>query len=452
MNSAVQNTKDGTIIQSVLKAGMGWAKVVLLAWVGMVGLSGRGEAQSEERSLRIWVDTIDFGLCRVDEGRRFEDWGVWVESSTASDTVLGFRLQDSVLACEIVVRWDVSTVRLEPPYILVPPQTLFGRFPSKVQDVDTNNGYLYVTVSADANQRPVIGTNIPLFYMKGRLVESDTTIEPPAGGAKPDLFRILEGNLGNNIGSSRFIPGFVRVLRDTTPEYTGTIRISDADLDTNRIDTVSLYVGNLADKSVREIAFSISAEGGDFRFVDTVTTGAERAEEWSGREVTIEPGRITGHFTSNVEVQSRDSLILRILLERTTDSGFDAALTIDEFSVDEFSCIGKLRVENARVVAKEIPADTADTTVSVRGSEGEQEREGIEVFQERGALRIIPGIWGPVQSVAIYDAKGARILYRDDFSSGREVLVRLEERVGEGMYFIVVRCSERIFWNRQFIQ
>ena len=135
--------------------------------------SPEGKGQTEGRSLRTWVDTLNLGLC---EDRTFETWGVWIESASATDTVVGFRLQDSVLAVELTLRWDTSRVRLLPPYVLTPVQTLVGRLVSKVQGVDTVTGELFVSASADLSLRPAVGTGIPLFYLKGRVRPNDPAI------------------------------------------------------------------------------------------------------------------------------------------------------------------------------------------------------------------------------------------------------------------------------------
>ena len=410
-------------------------------------------AAQERRSLRVWVDTLDLNLCDTDEDVSFDNWGVWLETASESDTVIGFRPQDSVLSCSIEVLWDVSRIRLEPPYALRPPQTLFGQFFNKVQHVDTNIGQLYIEMSANINLHPVVGTGIPLFYMKGRFLKTDTAIGPPEGGAKTDAFKIIDGALRSNISTSRFVPGFIRAIRDTTPEYTGTLGASEEDLDTNRTDTVSLFIRNFANRKVREVRFSLHADTMTYRFINTVVADMVSGVNWSRKKVEIDPDLITGHFVSETDISSDDSLLLQVEIERTTDSAFFSFLTIDKLSVNDESCLGKLVVERGSVSGKKIPVrDSVDTTISV----ARRERElygGIQVVSvpQGNALHIIT-TGRSLQSISMYDVTGIRIKHWADFRAGKEVIVNMEQKLQSGMYFLVIRDIAGNIWNRQFIQ
>ncbi len=410
-------------------------------------------AAQERRSLRVWVDTLDLNLCAIDEDVPFDNWGIWLETASESDTVIGFRPQDSVLSCSIEVLWDVSRIRLEPPYALTPPQTLFARFSSKLQQVDTNIGQLYIEMSAMNLKSPAVGTDIPLFYMKGRFLKTDTAIGPPEGGAKTDAFKIIDGDLKSNISTSRFVPGFIRAIRDTTPEYTGTLRASEEDLDTNRTDTVSLFIRNFANRKVRKVRFSLHADTMTYRFIGTVVADMVSGVNWSGKEVKIAPDLITGHFVSKTDISSEDSLVLRVEIERTTDSAFFSFLTIDEFGVNDESCLGKLVVERGSVSGKKIPVrDSVDTTMSL----ARRERDlygGIQVvsLSQGNALQIIT-TGRSLQSISMYDVTGIRIKHWADFTAGKEVIVNMEQKLQSGMYFLVIRDIAGNIWNRQFIQ
>ena len=465
MKSAKRNRKTGEGKRSRVSIGMARRTILLLLLIcGGLGKAERGNAQSEGRSLRIWVDTLNFNICDVThEGTEFENsvafdnWGVWLESSSSTDTVIGFRLQDSVLTCTVTLRWDTSRIRLQPPYILASPQTLFGRFAAKVQSVDTTEGLLWVSVSPAAGGpiRPVVGTNIPLFYMRGILRRGGEEVLPPEGGGRVQSIE-MEGNLGEQIVSRRFLPGFVTVLRDTTPEYTGTFRISNGDLDTNRVDTLELFARNLADRKVREVWFSLEGDIQNFRFVDTIPTGDQRAKEWRVEEVTIGPEKITGHFVSDSDIRSGDSLLLRIIYERTTDSAFSTVLTIKEVNVNEKSCLGKLEVEEGSITAERMPkidtVDTTDTTTSVRG--GTEEREGgVEVrFVENHTLVVTSNPGSFLRTIAIYTLNGEQVISREALVGEREIMVEVEEGIAGGVYFIMIQDSEGRFWNRYFIQ
>ena len=459
MKSAIQQekVKSGRTVLRV--RGLSQTLIMLLLIGAGIATSERGIAQSEQRSLRIWVDTLGFNFCEVENSAEmendvlFDNWGVWLESFADEDTTIGFRVQDSVLVCTLTLRWDTSRIQLQPPYILTPPQTVFGRFASKVQSVDTVEGLLWVSVSPapEGAIRPAVGTGIPLFYMKGKLKRGEELVEPPEAGARVQSIEI-EGKLGENLGSSRFISGFVKVQRDTTLEYAGTLKVTEGDLDTNQVDTVELYVRNIANHKVREIRFSLINEGAGVKFVDTIEAGPGRTGEWNVRDLTVTSEKITGYFTSDADITSDDSLLVRILLERTTDSAFESSLIIDEFSLNEQSCLGKLFVENAGVVGKLIPTDTVDTTMSVvNRSRGEESGVEVVLSKETNILQVTSARQSSIQSVTIYDIKGSRIAYVENLERGKSVVVKMEKNVRRGKYFVVIRGSEGRFWNRQFI-
>ena len=449
----------------VISTGEYWRKygkvvtvVLLIITAGILPeeLSG----QTERRSLRIWVDTLDFNLCNVEsEDIFFDDWGVWVENAGENDTVLGFRLQDDVITSTMTLRWDTSQVQLEPPYILTPPQTIYGRFAAKVQSVDTMEGILWVTVSPAAGGpiRPVVGTGIPLFYMRGRLKPTGGVIEPPFAGAKPQSFEV-QGSLEENIGTKRFLPGFIRVLRDTTPEYIGTLRVTNGDLDTNRRDTIRLYVENIANRRVREVRFVLQADTTGFRFVDTIAIVPGSSEEWQSREVEITSGKITGRFTANADIQVNDSVLLGIIIERTTDSSFKSLLEIQDFGLNEETCLGRLLAESGDVRGEAVPVrdttDTTDTTMSVvwRNLESGDLTIQIRMRPEENRFTVIP-VATSIQSISVYSLTGQCVEYwKQHIKQGEEVVLRMRSELQSGHYFLLLQDSEGNYWNKRFIK
>ena len=418
----------------------------MLAVACLGGPEGKG--QSEGRSLRTWVDTLNLSLC--EEGT-FETWGVWIESASSTDTVVGFRLQDSVLAVELTLRWDTSRVRLLPPYVLTPVQSLVGRLVSKVQGVDTVTGELYISASADLSMRPVVGTGIPLFYLKGRVRATDTTVGIPEGGARVQQLS-LEGRLGEEVTTVRHLPGYVQVVRDTTPEYTGRLRLIGTDIDTATTGSVEVMGENIDSQRVRELSFSLVVDTAEVVFVEAFPLPA--GHPWSGVERNIEltDGRIDVRYgrSDGAELPTVDSAsLLEVLLQRTTDSQFVAEVDIVDGAINPTSCLGRITgmsgsVSGARIVPVDTTGDTTD--VSVRNRHDElQERRYIESL---GGSVLMFG--EGVKEVSLYDPAGRQLGLRP-IHDRHPMLVEIEKGYS-GPIFAVLRLTDgRILRVKQYI-
>ena len=395
-------------------------------------------AQPERRSLRVWVDTIDLNVCGDKE---FETWAVWLESSSETDTAIGFRKQDSVLGCTLILFWDTSKIRLQPPYVLTPSQTVFSSFPNKRAVPDTNAGALWLDYSADEKLRTVVRTNVPLFYLTGR-VQTEDTVAPLNGGAKVNSIEIA-GVLGENVGTLDFPPGFVRVIRDTTPEYTGTLRTTEADLDTNRLDTVSVIVGNLFDKRVNEFQFSLKADTSMYGFVDTVTTGTLASEAWDLREIVLSEDSLFVRLGKNDDLATKDSLVIKVVLARKTDSAFDGRLEIPVFGINFASCIGKLTTSGSSITGKKIPVKDTISALPNDPLEG-----SIRIVQSDNKLRLDIIRAMNITDIMLYDLRGVEVAKWQ--GPGRDSRVSLPLPVlASGKYFLVLREEEGIMLHKQ---
>ena len=417
-----------------------WGKMIIGIFFFLT-ITAPATSQSTDRSLRVWVDTINLNVC---EDKEFETWGVWVESFTEVDTVVGFRSQDTVLGCSLILLWDTSKIRLQPPYLLTPPQTLLGRFPEKKRNVDTAAGVLWLDFNADDKLRHVVGSNIPLFYLKGR-IQAEDTVAGLNGGARVNTFE-LTGALGENAGRLGFTPGFVRVIRDTTPEYTGTLRTTIGELDTNRLDTISVIAGNLFENRVNEFQFSLLADTAAFFFADTVSEGTLAAANWDSREIYISDDSIYARFKSSSEILSQDSLVLRVVVERKTDSAFDSFVKIPEFGINIASCLGRLHASESAITGAAIPRK--DTTITSIGLDDDPQEI---VVVESGQLVLKLGATY-IGSVLMYDVNGRIVEEWSEISKAKTLHLPLPELPG-GVYYLILRSRDNEFWYKQlFIQ
>ncbi len=422
------------------------AKWIIVAVISLWVLSASPlVSQSERRSLRVWVDTVDLSVC---EDKEFETWGVWLESFTATDTVVGFRAQDTVLGCSLVLYWDTSKIRLRPPYVRTPVQTLLGRFPRPRHVVDTLAGVLWLDYTVNETMREVVGQNIPLFYLTGH-VKAEDTVTPIDGGARVNSIE-LTGVLGENVGTLEFLPGYVRVTRDTTPEYTGTLRTTDGILDTNRRDTVFVVVGNLFDKRVHEFQFALRADTAKFRFVDTVTAGTLAANSWSSQEIYLSDDSIFVRLDNNTTITTQDSVVIGVVLERKTDSAFQTKLLIPEFGINFASCLGKLIASEATVEGAKIPVKDTVSAVVNRDSESNVSKE-ISIAVEHERIRLDVGA-RTIENVLMYGITGDVVAQWPEVQKNKQFYLPLP-RLSGGVYFLLLQEETgNLVYKQLFIQ
>ncbi len=422
-----------------LVAAIGGHSLLICALLYLSLVPTRMSAQTEQRSLRTWVDTLDQQLCGEGE---FDRWGVWVASIGNSDTVTGFRLKDSVLSVELTLRWDPARIQLLPPYVLDPVSTLLGRFVSKVQGVDTATGELYVSASTDQSFRPSVGERIPLFYLNGRVRPTDSVFLPPEGGAKIQRLTI-EGRLAESLSSVRHEAGFVQVTRDTTPEYTGSIEIDDLELDTLRVGTMALYARNFGERRVTDLSFVLRSDSDKIVIRDIILPGS--GEAWEGL-VSVER-QDSSAIKVNVGSGGEDPIpaiddskpVLSLLLTRREDSLFSTSVIVTDVLMNETSCLGKVDSGVGQVQGATI--DTTRDSVSTVTVQANHAHEGN--------LRhwIVPGSNGDwvivdpdVREVDIYDVSGRLIgKYR---SEGANRLRFERETPHSGLVFALIRLRD----------
>lgn len=432
--------------------GKAGAKAVQRVVVGLLFCflaAAPASGQQEARSLRIWVDTLNLGLCGE---RTFDerDFGVWLESSTETDTVVGFRLQDSVVAMSLTLQWDTSRIRLTPPYILTDVQTIFGRYPSKTQFVDTNSGVLYVTVSSDVSLRPAIGSNIPLFYLKGYVREADTPVGMPAGGARVQSVEI-EGTLGDNLGTIRFLPGFVQVLRDTTPEYTGYISTTLGNLDTNRRDTIDVIATNIGERRVKRLAFSLEADPTSFRFVETLELDRLGLWGWNVSDILLDGERIEVALEADAPIASvSDSVLFKVVVERTSDSAFSSEIVIEDIELNSETCLGRMSGGRGTILAARIPLppDTVDTITMV--VERDERRTRVRGYWSGEGIRL-SGSLNDIEAVTLYDYIG-RVVQKWEGKECQVEELRVTTSLAHNLYFLMIQDEHGKQAYQQLIQ
>lgn len=394
----------------------------------MAGMCSPDTSAQQTRPLNVWVDTVRFNVC---DGTKVFLLAVH------TDPIL---IQDSVVSASMVLAWDISKIDLE-DQIITSTETLGFQFDQK-QAEKTPDGTMYIQLGS-SSLRPVAGSK-PLFYVKGIVKAPDTL-----GGL--DGWVYLDPMSIHIFGNTEFSPidsrtGFVRVSRDTTPAYTGTLAIPASSFDTVRLDTVALTIQNLKGRRVKEVSFALKADAGNYEFIDTLQRGTLADSAWSLKNVAITPDSIGGEFVSSTDLTS-DGPLLRVIIRRRNDSAFTGTLMVTQFRVNRESCLGKLIRQNGSIVAAAIPKKQ-DTASGVEDDRRNGSAIGIIVERERNAV-VVVGERMEGRTVEIFDVVGTRLPLESVEPAGASGLrARLGLEPPSGTYFLVLRGRDEIVYKQ----
>lgn len=385
------------------------------------------------RPLTFKLDTLTKNVCG---GTSFQI-PVWAGDLYFADSVYGF---------SITVTWNRDYFDLDGSDIAISSNTIVqrnGRTVIQVQkNPDPKIGELFVTVADTSLDRSIAGTGKPLFYLIGTVTAPDTV--PGIDGWITVSSAIFESGTVFDPITSEY--GFIRVVRDTTPAYTGRISVTEGAFDTLRIDTVMVEVGNVKDRRVEEISFSLKAMPGYYSFIDTLQAGTLSDDlTWTVKDVTITPDSITGRFVSESAIAS-DGPFMKIRLRRESDSAFDQPLGVTGFEVNRTSCLGKVTKENGRVRAAAI---VKEPPLSV-GEESAEGKRSIRVLPNTsdGSMVIVANDI-EIEDVRLFNRMGEVIGIRSSERVGPSTLrIRTAEPIASGVYFLVLRSRQETVYKQ----
>lgn len=338
-------------------------------------------------------------------------------------------VSDSLYGARIVLSWDRTTVELD-DFVVAGSNTLGGQFsepPSVYRD--RANGILYIEF-ANLNSRPVSGSGKPLLFIQGRITAPDTV---DGGYGWVD---IVSAEFTTSVQYNPLLrfAGLVRVVRDTTAAYTGSLVVESALLGTREDTTaVMLRLDNVVGRRVREIHAEAVVSGGAVRFIDTATAGTlYRDRSWVSRSVEIQEDTVRIDLVDTVDLATAGDLIA-LIVERGTDSATEAAVRLTRFTVNTNSCLGKLIRSDGVVALQQRERDSGV------GAVGAEERgEEARVVVEESGLRLY-GVRG-VSSIEIRDIEGRRVFDATRNEVGTEEWrVEIGRGFAIGTYLVVLR-------------
>lgn len=381
------------------------------------------------RPLTIRVDTVRLNVCG---GKNFLV-GVGIGDLFVSDSVVGMR---------VIVAWDIANLDIE-DQVIFGSDALGSQFTEKVVTKSQETGELVIEMG-NTSLRPVAGTGKPLFFLKGRVTAPDT-VTGANGWIAVTSMSFESITEFSPIDYSR--PGLVRVERDTTAAFTGMMSVGAGSFDTAQVDTVTLTTQNLRNRRINEITFVVRADTSKYSFVDTIETGTMAASSiWTTKEVRITSDSIVGRLVAGGDLVT-DGALLNVVLRRKTDSAFTSTVHVDEFAVNQQSCLGKLTRANGQVSAQAIVRDTSTTGVD---DWRDDRREAIRIVPERsGASIMIAAGEMEIVEVTIFDINGSVLhvqpVERLDASTLR---VRLATPPPSGIYFAGLRGRKEIVYKQ----
>ncbi len=377
----------------------------------------------QTRSIHVWVDTLRLNIC--------EDNSQFLIPVEIDSLLTG----DSVFAISATVQWDRSAFDLDTR--LVTAGTLAEQAPNQsVQKDPSGSGQMFIQIG-DITLSGVIDGPGPLFYLIGSVTAPDT-VGMPNGWITVAQISFESRTRFEPIYS----PGYVEVVRDTTPQYTGTISVSDGELDTLEADTLTVSVVNLRRRGVNRVEFSIAADTSYYEFIDTLEVGTLAAQPlWSSRDVSLSGDSVHAVFDATSDLE-QDGPLLRLAIRRRTDSAFSRLIRVTDFGINAGSCLGRLVRQDGTLMAAAIVHDTSTVSVAV----DETGRSGVSVVMRPGSseLEVECGSMSHA-TVEVFDLLGRRIEIQrvNEVGPGR-LAVLLGTVPPRGVCFLVLRDRQRI--------
>jgi hypothetical protein len=377
--------------------------------------------------LTVWIDTLQQNVC----GAKNFQIPIHVSELYFSDSVVGFTL---------TVYYDRSTLDFD--NLVVTPSGTIARTANLIQvSKDPENGVLFIQ-AADTTLKRFMAGKGPLLYLVGTITAPDT-ISGLYGWVQ--VHSLVFESLPVFDTVVTYNSGFVHVVRDTTPAYTGHLSVTAGSFDTLRIDTIDVKVENLKGRKVNEITFGLKSAPGYYSFLDTLQSATLAGEvAWTVKEVTITPDSIKGRFVSQTAIAS-DGTLLRIRVQRQSDSAFSKPLTVTSFDVNHESCLGKLVMAGGEVTAAEI---TKPPVSEVEEGGAERDRLTIVPDASDGSIVIVAQNFD-IQEIRLFDRTGSQIGNWFPESSGRSAFrIRTPQAMASGVYFMMLRSRNEIMYKQ----
>lgn len=352
-------------------------------------------------------------------------------------------LQDNLVGGRIYLAWDVTNLEFD-DLVIASTETIASQFRERRATRNREAGTMFIEMG-NTDLKPVAGSGKPLFYLSGRVTSSDT-VDGQNGWVQILSASFESSTIYDPIDLSN--AGLVRVVRDTTPGFTGVLTGGIGSFDTLRTDTVGLRLQNVGNRRVKEVRFAIKADTNNYYFADTVETGTLAATlNWRVKELSITSGAIEGRFERDTALVA-DGELIRIVLRRKNDSAFVSTLAVDRFTVNRETCLGKLVRQSAQVSAEAVP--NRDTSISGVVYDAGKKGESIRVIPElQGNAVTIIVEQMDVQEVMIFNMWGLRFpagaVERIDASTLR---VRFEIPPPSGTYFVALRDRNGIAYKQ----
>jgi len=381
-----------------------------------------GVRAQSQREVRMTLDSVTRNVC----GSKTFQLALRIGDVPLSDSLYGAR---------IVLSWDRTTIELE-DFVVAGSTTLGGQF-SQVPVVyrDRPNGILYVEL-ASLNS-PVAGSGKPLLFIQGRITAPDTV---DGGYGWVD---IVSAEFTSSVQYNPLLrfPALVRVVRDTTAAYTGILR-ADSVVIGGSEDTaaITLRLDNVVGRRVREVHVEAVVEDEGVRFSDTLTAATLYSDRsWVSRSVEIKDDTVRIDLVDTTDLATAGDLI-RLIVQRTTDSATAVPLRLTRFTINGNSCLGKLTWNDGLITLEKREGNVG---VDLEGGY----TASVRVVVEEQGLRLY-GVAG-ISSIEVRNLEGRLVLSgeRQD-KENEEWRVGSDRNFASGTYLILLRGHAEAIYRK----
>lgn len=385
------------------------------------------------RPLTVWIDSVRLNVC----GPKTFQTAVRAASFGPGDTVIGFRPSDNVASATLYVSWDPATLQLD--NLVISSGTMSNGIDITSRIFPEESTLEIVIADRQAPYGTLRGA-LPIVYINGTVRATDTVV-PQNGWLQ---VRDVELTSDTQFEPEIYRPGFVRVDRDTSLK--GALRVGTGAFDTLKFDTVAISLQNISQRRVHEIDFSIAADTSFFVFHDTLHAGTLAASPlWTTVILDRTADTIRGRFVAASDL-SQEGPLLKIVLQRTTDSAFSSAVNVTAVGINGNSCLG------GGILSFGAPVTASTIVISPPVAVPVQLEPSTDisiVTGQDGRTVLIRSRAISIDEVVVFDVLGRRIpeLRRD--GSADETRLELDAQTA-GPYYVQLRIgTERI--SKQFI-
>lgn len=360
---------------------------------------------------KVNFDTLNINYCQED---RSFIMPVWTQD---------FDFVDSIYSIRMVVLWDKSSLKIED--VVCSQNTICNtaEILSKKVLIDPEGGRLVVEFGN--SKFPLVGKNIPLMYLSGKVIKKGQINLPDGWITVAPGIDILSPNKY----LQKISTGFVKIIKDTSEKNRARVYILDKDIDTNKLDSVTLNVEKFNKKGVYKFNFNIVSDINKVRIVDWKSAVVYDSMRWKVKNVKIVNDTLYGEFESEKEIEIGGPFI-KLIFTRTSDSSFSSYIRVNSFELNQESCIYSIDKIDSKINANSIMKKDTISSIESYGVENK-----LNVYYYNNSL-----VFNNVQdfnNIDLFNLSGKILFSKKKNHSEKNIVIQLNEKLSNGKYLLL---------------